>query len=255
MSNLTIFKERGIDLSQFPERIEDIQITGGVIVSGVLDRSEPELTPFQKARLGKITGSQFHRVTYGRDDEGWSQSAWSYLYEIVFEWLTYQPATRFDGSRATEWGNEQEPVARSKYIEKTKQSVVANKFYVLKGFKLVGCTPDAVSKSKGVEFKSPYGAKNHIKALITKAVPAEHLDQVIGHRLCTNKKTIDFVSFDPRMIDEERQIVIIECKPPQIAVDELKERLKKFEALVIRHLEALGIDWEKGIHKIHAKKK
>jgi hypothetical protein len=213
--------------------------------------NEPEMSAFQKARLGMITGSNFDRVTYGRNPNGWSDAAMTYFYEILFEWLTYQPASNFDGSRATDWGNEQEPIAKELYEKETGHKIRTNKFFKAKGFKLVGCTPDGVGKDRGIEIKSPYGSRNHIRVLIEKAIPKEHIDQITGHSLCTRKKTIDFISFDPRMKREADRIIIIPHTPPTIAVEELEERLSKFEGMLIEALETLGIDWKKGIHKLY----
>jgi YqaJ-like viral recombinase domain len=200
------------------------------------------LTDFQRARLGKVTGSNFHKVTFGRGGKGWSQTAESYLYELVWEWLSGRPASNFDGNRATEWGNQHEAEAIRLYSEKTGQKVKKGVFHEAPGFQgLVGCTPDAVGK-KGLEVKCPYSPKNHLRTVITQTVPTEYTDQVMGHMLCTGRYYCDFVSYDPRLPDPHRMVVVeVEASPAEMS--ELRDRLEQFEAHLIETLEKIEIDW------------
>lgn len=207
-----------------------------------LDAPPTILSDWQKARLGKITGSNFHRVTRGRGGKGWSQTAETYLYELVYEHATQTPANQFSGSAATEWGKDHEAEAIRVYEKITDEKVEIGKFYKAPGFKLVGCTPDGVGR-KGLEIKCPYGPKNHIRAIINKAVPEEYEDQVQGHMLCTERDLCDFVSYDPRF-PAGMQIVIVNVERNPSTLHELRERLAEFEQLLIETLAQLGIGWE-----------
>jgi hypothetical protein len=205
------------------------------------------LSPWQVERLGKITGSQFHRVTRGRGGKGWSQTAESYLYELVFEHITGQPATTFSGNAATDWGKEHEPEAIRIYEERIGNKVKKGQFFAAPGFRLVGCTPDGVGK-KGLEAKCPYGPKNHVRTLIDKCVPDEYEDQVQGHMLCTGRDYCDFVSFDPRM-PIQYGFVLVEVERSPSVMQELRERLEDFELHLIETLENLEIDWRNPVWK------
>ena len=207
----------------------------------------PSLSDWQIARLGKITGSAFNRVTRGRGGKGWSQTADSYLHELIFEHITGQPASGFSGNAATDWGKENEPEAIRIYQERTGHKVKTGQFHAAPGFQLVGCTPDGVGK-KGLEVKCPYGPKNHIRTLINREVPDEYEDQVQGHMLCTGRDYCDFVSFDPRM-PLQYGFVLVEVERSPSVMQELRERLEDFELHLIETLETLEIDWKNPVWK------
>ena len=122
-----------------------------------LDAPPTILSDWQKARLGKITGSNFHRVTRGRGGKGWSQTAETYLHELIFEHATKTSASRFSGNAATEWGNQHEPNGIRRYEEITGEKVKKETF-----IKRLGLTCRVYTgwcREKGLEVKSPYGPK------------------------------------------------------------------------------------------------
>ena len=207
-----------------------------------------ELTPFQKARLGKITGSQFGRIKRDKTGKGWSDGAESYMSEIIFEWITGMPAIDFAGNNATDWGEKYETEAIRKYEFKTGRKVKRSQFYKAKGFEgLVGCTPDGIGE-RGLEVKCPYGPKAHIGTLISGKVPEEYKDQVCGHMLCAERDWCDFVSYDPRMKKRpDLEMIIIEVEKNFIYMEDLTGRIYDFEQELIKRLDTLEIDWRKGI--------
>lgn len=199
------------------------------------------LSEWRKARLGKITGSNFNRVTYGRGGKGWSQTAETYMNEIVGEWMTGLPAQEFS-SRATDWGNEWEDAAIKEYERRTRRKVVRGKFYRAEKFRLVGSTPDGVGNI-GLEVKCPLTPRNHIRAMETGEVPEEYRDQVNGHMLVTGRKKCAFVSYHPKMKRENWKLVLIDVERNRLEIDELAERLFEFETALIKRLDRLDIDW------------
>lgn len=220
----------------------DIPDSAADLVLAELEVAENTLSPWQKARLGKITGSNFHKIKRGRGGKGWSQTAITYSNEIVGEWMTKQPASNFTGSRATDWGNEWEPIAIKEYEYRTGQRVVRGKFYKAEKFRLVGATPDGVGK-KGLETKCPLSYTNHIRTLETLEVPDEYQDQVNGHILVTKRKVCDYASFHPIMIRPEWKMVIVEVERNKNDLEELCERLFEFEEMLISRLDRFDIDW------------
>lgn len=200
-----------------------------------------ELSPL---RLGRITGSQFHRVTRGRGGNGWSQTAETYLYELIGEWLTGEPASNFTGNAATVWGERYEPEAIAEYQRRTRRAVARrNEFQLAKNFQLVGCTPDGINRQRGIEVKCPFNFKNHLRTVITQEVPDEYRDQVNGHMLCTGRNYCDFISYDPRIQRPDLRIVVLTIERDRNALEELADRLYDFEQLLISHLDSLDIDW------------
>ena len=236
------------------ERFAHIPETlGGVILpgEGVMimpgASSEKGLSDWQRARLGKITCSNFHRVTRG-GGKGWSQTAMTYMNELIWEWLTGQPASNFTGNRATEWGQEHEAEAIAAYEKQYRRKVERGKFVRAKLFHLVGGTPDGVGKSTGLEVKCPYGAANHVAVLLDDReglgrVPKEYQDQVLGHMLITGKKGCVFVSYDPRPKRKEWRMAVVEVPRNEHEIQELSDRLTEFEELLIKRLDKLGVNW------------
>jgi len=200
------------------------------------------LSEWKKARLGKITGSNFHRVTRGRGDKGWSQTAETFMNEIIGEWMTGLPATDFS-SAATDWGTNWEDEAIRVYEQHTRRKVVRGKFYRAEKFRLVGCTPDGVGKGHGLEVKCPMTPRNHVWAIEHEEVPPEYRDQVNGHMLVTGKKKCAFVSYHPMMKRKEWKLFWMDVERNAWAMEELSERLFEFETDLICRLDKLDIDW------------
>lgn len=239
-----LFKNAGINLEDFAPTPESLNIAGGLIVPGYYDKPVKALSEWQKQRLGKITGSQFHRVKRGPNGKGWSDGAETYLSELVYEWITGKEHGDFSGSKETEWGNQHESDAIALYSFKSGQKVKRGEFFPLigEGFHgLVGCTPDGVG-DYGLEIKCPYNPSSHLYTLRTGKIPARYKDQVFGHMLCTGRNRCDFVSYDPRL-PEKFKCVLIEVERSSWAIQELTERLYEFEEYLIKTLDELEIDW------------
>lgn len=227
---------------QFAGSVSDLHVPGGVIAAGYAEVTSEPLSAWQLARLGRITGSNFHRVTFDRSGNGLGVAAKTYLFEILGEWLTGLPASNFDGNAATAWGVKYEPEAIELYEKKTRRKVVRGQFYRMPGSQLIGCTPDGVGRGWGLEIKCPYTPKMHIQTLLSNEVPDEYKDQVNGHMLVTGKAKCDFVSYDPRMKDEKNRMVIVTVQRNEFAMAELKSRLQGLEREVLKALKTLKIE-------------
>ncbi len=231
----------GIDPASLPDLESMVPGAANLVERG------SELSDWQKKRLGRITCSNFHRVTRGRGDKGWSQTAETYAREIVWEWLTGVPATDVS-SRATDWGHKYEGEAIAAYEKQYRRKVERGRFVKAKGFQLVGGTPDGLGKSTGLEVKCPYGAANHVAVLESEAeglerVPDEYKDQVLGHMLVSGKKGCVFVSYDPRPKRKEWKMVVVEVPRIEMQIEELSDRLFEFEEWIIKRLDKLDIEW------------
>ena len=202
----------------------------------------PALTDFQLAHLGKITCSNFHRITYAKNKIDWSETAESFLAELIFEHDTGQPASRFAGNAATDFGKEWEETAIKEYETRTGYKVTRQEFCKLSGFRLVGGTPDGVSRKKGVETKVPYNPKNHYITLEKKEIPTVYVDQVVGHTLLTGRAGCDFVSFNPRSTNPATRMIIIEHLRDEDEIEKLTDRLFHFEETLLERLRRLEIE-------------
>lgn len=224
-----------------PAALLSLDNIGAMEVGPSLAPARPALDP---ARLGKITGSRFGDVKYGRNGKGWAAVTDTLLADLVFEHATLQSASRFSGSAATDWGHEHEPAALSEYERRTGQKVARNKFQKMQGAKLIGCTPDGIGPGLAVECKCPYNPKNHIQTLLSNAVPTEYVDQVNGHMLVSGAQVCHFVTFDPRYLPQRPALSfhLIEVERDEHQIKELKDRLLDFEDYLLKTLERLGIE-------------
>ena len=86
-----------------------------------------------------------------------------------------------------------------------------------------------------IEIKCPYNSVNHVRTILSKEVPSEYIYQVQGQMWVLNKDWCDFVSYDPRMPESHRMIIIrVERDDEKIeALSELIEifceRMKEME--------------------------
>lgn len=210
-----------------------------------LQKMQPvKLTDWQRARLGKITASKFGIVKRLKTGE-WSETALSYLYDLLGEHLTGEPSQTFVGNDATEWGNLYEREALEAYTKRTGRKVKqVNNFMQHSEMKLVGGTPDGLVGEKGIiEVKCPFTFKNHLRTVITRTVPDEYKAQVHGHLWLSGRQWCDFVSFDPRIPTKHRhaRLVIVRVTRNPLILNDLENTIGEFHDLLLEKLTALKI--------------
>lgn len=132
----------------------------------------------------------------------------TYVYEKIAEILT-QSVHMTGGSAATEWGNDNEANAAEYYEQKTGKKVKPAGF--IKYGEFAGGSPDGeiVGENGIIEIKCPYNPANHIRLMVTNELPKSHFWQVHGNILATGAEYCDYISYDPRMIDEENKMIIV----------------------------------------------
>ena len=208
----------------------------------------PELSEWQKQRLGRITCSMFGKVKRLKSG-AWGEDCLSYLYDLIGEHLTGQPSESFTGNKATEWGTQYEAEALAAYTKKTGRKTKPSRFLNDRALGLVGGTPDAFCGERGViEVKCPLTFKNHLRTVITKKVPADYIDQVLGHLMLSGCDWCDFISYDPRIKGPHRiAIVRIRRDEHLQELSELAQRIIDFHGMLIEYLQKLKI---KPIHSL-----
>ena len=241
-----VIERLGFDPSLFHSSIDELFVEGAILKTDNLNpNDQPALSDFERSHLGKITCSNFGRVTYERSNPGvWSETAETYLGELIFEHDTGLPEKRFQGNAATEFGNEWENAALDEYEVATGNRIaVRQKMILLPGTLLIGGTPDAVTEGGiVVEVKTPYNPKNHYRTAAKMSVPSEYKAQVLGEMLLTDAASLDFVSFNPRSTRPKTRLIIVNCPRPSAEISDLRTRLLHFEQTLIDRLEALGIE-------------
>lgn len=214
-----------------------------------------EIQDWQAARLGKITASELHRLMASgkKKDEYFGKTALSYIDEKISELLTGQPVKDLSGLNAIEWGNAHEAEAIS-YLEQLIGIPVEpfggqnNKFFPLNQFS--GGSPDALTEFHLVENKCPYNSSVHIQNLIAsyngegstwmKEYRKEHYIQMQMNMMCTKRDKGLYVSYDPRPIDEDHRMAIIEVQIDNELCVEIEERIFKAAEIISNALEVLA---------------
>lgn len=172
---------------------------------------------WREARRGKITASKFADVMSNGKGGNLSATASKYMNQILSEILTGIEADSYTNA-AMEWGTEYEPEALIAYEELKITEVVASPFVNYSGDnelleKYVGGSPDGlVGKDGGVEVKCP-NTITHLQTVISQQVPKTYIPQVQGCLWLTGRKWWDFVSYDPRLLNEKNRLVVVRMMP------------------------------------------
>jgi putative phage-type endonuclease len=148
----------------------------------------------------------------------------------------------FQGNRATDYGNENEPIARELYFQETFTFVEdTSEFFVYQdGGDWLGATPDGVMDDKVLEIKCPF--KRELFRIEEKP---HYYTQVQIQMLCTGKQLCHFVVFNGE------EITIEEVEFDQDYIDQilpvLKEAHNEFLAMLETsddfELEAIGQEY------------
>lgn len=196
-------------------------------------------------RLYKFTASNIHKLftepksKAAKEAGELSETAKKYILEKIAEELG---ASDPDFStKATDWGNNNEPLAKEWYEIKTGRKVGEVGFCQLSDF--FGGSPDAAVwdpslgnfKDEGVincalEVKCPYSPSYHLNhCLITsvekfKSIAPSYYWQCVSHMMVLGVDYCDFVSFDPR-INHEIGLFIFRLERNQDDVDLLQAKI------------------------------
>jgi len=186
------------------------------------------------ARLGHITSSRFGIIKFGSGGR-MTGTAESYLYELIGEHMTGQPAD-VASSKSMDWGNKHENEARQYYVLSTGKDVAEKGFHKHPTEEWIGCSPDGglIEDDGLVEIKCPSTSKEHIRNMATGKVPTQYRDQVNGQLWVTGRTWCDFVSYDPRMRDKKMHVIRV--LRDEEAIDELEDRILRFRDKMLAQL-------------------
>jgi hypothetical protein len=149
-------------------------------------------------RCGYVTASRFKDVLDFTKAGKPGAKRTAYLWEVVIERLTGQPADHYSNA-AMEWGTEQEAHSRMAYEAHTGLMVEEVGFLKHPTLPMVGGSPDGlIDDDGGWESKSPFNSAIHLQTVLG-GMPEDHMAQVMGLMWITGRKWWDFVSYDPRM--------------------------------------------------------
>jgi putative phage-type endonuclease len=183
------------------------------------------------ARAGKFTGSKFVDVLARNKKTGEPLKAYhDLIWQIVVERMTGQPVEGANGY-ALQWGTDVEPFAREAYEFETGNIVTESGFVLHPKYDFVGASPDGlIGKLLGLEMKCPKNSAVHLERFIS-GVPEEYIPQIQGSMWVTGRECWDFVSFDPRMPESHRLLIIPVDRDEKI-IQQIEESVLEAEVQV-----------------------
>lgn len=175
-------------------------------------------------RLGSVTGSRFHDViALDKSGKKFLKSRETAITEITLELLTGKPGAMWT-SKATNWGNEHEPLARMAYEAATGAFCDEVGFIKHPKHMQVGVSPDGLlTGRKGYESKCPLTPTVHLDTLLH-GMPAEHMAQVQGGMWVCDCDTWDFVSYHP-LFPEPMQLYIETIKRDDAYIADMESKV------------------------------
>jgi exodeoxyribonuclease (lambda-induced) len=194
---------------------------------------EQRSTEWFEARRGKVTASNFGKIlTKAKTGNGLSKTAQSYLETIITELMTGQ--SKELKSESVQWGINQEANAIYEFEKRRFVEVQKADFIRYTGTnellrKYVGCSPDGlIDDDGGVEVKC-MDSENYIHMMLNQdEIKKFHFAQMQGCMFVTGRKYWEYVLYDPRVIDQERQMTIIRVERDETYIRNLEMKLIEF---------------------------
>lgn len=152
------------------------------------------------ARHGCLTASRFADVLARKRDGKPTKAYFDLMDTLVAERLTGQSIGVGDGP-ALQWGRDHEDEARREYEVRSRNLVDLVGFVPHPEVPWLGASPDGLVGEDGLlEIKCPYSTLVQIARVQAGVVPPEYQPQMLLQLICTGRKWVDFVSYDPRLL-------------------------------------------------------
>jgi hypothetical protein len=201
--------------------------------------SEQKTEEWLLDRLGCVTGSRFVDVCK-MDAKGskFLKARETAITEITLELLTGKPGAMWT-SKATDWGNYHEPMARMRYEAHSKAFCQEVGFIRHPMHQQVGASPDGLiqGRRKGYESKCPFTPTVHLDTLLN-GMPEDHMWQVQGGMFVCDCDEWDFVSYHPSF-PREMQLYVQTIKRDQPFIDDMEGKLLSAVAEINRNVARL----------------
>lgn len=193
------------------------------------------------ARCGKATASKIADIM-ARTKSGPSASRANYAAQLVAERLTGTVEQGFTNA-AMQHGIDTEAEARAAYEADRLTAVVEIGFADHPTIPMSGASPDGLVGDDGlVEIKCPNTA-THIDTLRTKAVPSKYVKQMLWQMACTGRTWCDFASYDPRL-PETMRLLVIRLHRDDAMIAEIEAEVSAFLDEVTETVAALQSEYE-----------
>jgi hypothetical protein len=125
-----------------------------------------------------------------------------------------------------QWGTDQEPYARAAYSAKVGELVEEVGFIDHPTIAGAGASPDGLVAEGLVEIKCPNTA-TALDWILSGKPPAKYVTQMQWQMACTGRPWCDFVSYDPRL-PENLRLLVIRVDRDDDRIKELEQEVKEF---------------------------
>jgi putative phage-type endonuclease len=190
---------------------------------------------WRKARLGYVSASSISAVMA----KGAGKTRQSYLEKIVAERLTEEIGEGFSNA-SMEWGTQTEPQARMAYEVSCETFVTKTGFHKHPTIEWVGVSPDGLLDAENalVEIKCP-NTTTHLSYMKEGKCPAEYYKQIQCQLWVTGRAYCDFISYDPRLKNQNLRLFVIKVKRDEELIAEMESEVIKFLADVEKYIKEL----------------
>lgn len=209
---------------------------------------------WMQRRLCRFTASEIHKLFVGGSrkmtaeelkeakenkskrttvDTLFGEGAETYIRMKAAEFLTCEVKEEIDFKQA-EWGKAWEPVARREF---EAQHLMSGDYYgnenptFFEYGEYAGVSPDWEGFESGADFKCPYNSHIHLENLLIKdqeefkAKRWEYYCQAQMGMVVRGWKVFYFVSYDPRIVETQYQMKVLEIYPDEAWREEFEVRL------------------------------
>lgn len=195
-----------------------------------------------QARLGLVTSSKVHDAITLRQKGGTHDLAdrRKLKMQLISEMNTGRTPENYV-SAAMDWGTENEPRARAEYEYRTGQSAEQLGLVMHPTNPRAAATTDGWVAPNGIlEIKCPE-THTHFEYCAGGVIPKEYLNQINWQMACCGPEIewCDFVSYDPRIKDEELQILVIRHERDAKRIAEMEDAVSQFLAETIELFEQI----------------
>ena len=174
------------------------------------------------ARLGKVTASRIADVCA----KGKGATRDNYMAQLICEILSQKPTESFT-TPAMQWGIDQEPHARAAYSAKTGNLVDEVGFIDHPEIEGAGASPDGVVEEDGLIEIKCQSLANSLDFILTEKIPSRYRMQMQWQMACTGRPWCDFVSYDARL-PENLRLLVVRVDRDDDRIKELEQEVKEF---------------------------
>lgn len=164
-----------------------------------------------------------------------------YLNELIAQVCT-QEFKEQGTFKQTEWGKENEDIARAVLGFKLGVEVDEVGFIYKDENKRAGISPDGIIKELncGAEIKCPFDTKYHIDFLLDDKIKPEYIEQCQFSMWVTGFTKWIFASYDPRMKKADSRLKFVEIERDEVFMKKYDEAYSIFISEMDMKLESIG---------------